>query len=62
MFSEETARIVTYDTPIDSEFYGERPHDMHFPKFFRYLIFTSPGMTGQSLIQNKRAPSLSVWN
>ena len=44
MFSEQTTPIKPYDIPINSEFYGEGPLEVRFPKFFHFLNIVIPGI------------------
>ena len=44
MFSEQTTPIKPYDIAINSEFYGEGPLEVRFPKFFHFLNIVIPGI------------------
>ena len=44
VFSEQTTPIKPYDIPINSEFYGEGPLEVRFPKFFHFLNIVIPGI------------------
>jgi len=44
LFSEQTTPIKPFDIPINSEFYGEGPLEVRYPKFFHFLNIVIAGI------------------